>query len=432
METSNIEAEASFLGAVMLDNDVLDKYPLSPNDFSRDSHRLIYETMQALKRDGTPSDLVTITQRMRTDGTLNRAGGITGISYLSGLTPSKAMAGHYAKIIKGESQKRKAVRIAEALKSAIESGEDVGPAIGTAYSSIANLMLEGKSNEKTKVERLLDFTNWVERRSKMNGLPGIPTGNADLDNLTFGWQDGELIILAARPGMGKTALALNFLHDAAARGFNGKFFSLEMPNEQIFARLAAMEKGVTASRIMNPIGMSEEDWAAFLDAAGIIERLPLDVDDSKRTYIDISRQIRRDVAQGTKLVIIDYLQLIQGDRRENRTQEISAISNDLKRLAVELRVPIICLSQLSRAVESRSDKRPMLSDLRESGSIEQDADVVLFLYRDDYYHETTNNPWAELEIAKQRKGKGQGKVKMAWSPNKMRFHYVSQAQLGGY
>lgn len=412
----NTDAEAGYLGAVIRDNAVLDDYPLGSSDFYHVSMRLIHETMIDMRRDGIGIDLVTLHQALKDAGTLEKAGGLSVIATLPEKAPSAALAATYAGIIKTEAQKRVAARIGEALKNCGDIND-----ISSAFSELVELLAVETKREKTKAERLADFSAWVEKRSKMRGLPGVTTGNQDLDRLTLGWQDGALIILAARPGMGKTALALNFLRDAAGRGYPCKFYSLEMPSEQIFARLAAMENGLTMERIMNPSWMTDDEQSAFIDANVAIESLPLDVEDSVHTQAELTRNIRRDVAQGVKLVIIDYLQLIRGERRENRTQEISGISDGLKRLAVEMKIPIIALSQLSRAVESRNDKRPMLSDLRESGSIEQDADVVMFLYRDGYYNEKTERPWAELEIAKQRNGQGQGRVKMLWYPSKMRF-----------
>ena len=425
MNPHNAEAEASYLGAVLIDNAVLTDYPLTDADFYKPSWRLVHEAMRSMQNEGLDIDLVTLSQKMQEAGTLDDAGGVSAISYINGLTPSAKMAGRYAEIIRAEKQKRDALQIAKIMKSAIESGDDVAAALDAAQRGLTDLIHVNTRREMTKAEKLAEFFAWVENRAKRGDLPGITTGNRDLDKLLLGWQDGDLVILAARPGMGKTALALNFLHDAAAAGYAGRFYSLEMPNEQIFARLAAMEKGLTTGRIMNPASMIDDDWGALVNAGVVMHDLPYDVDDSKRSYSELARKIRRDVSMGARFAIIDYLQLIRGDRRENRTQEISAISNGLKGLAVELRIPIIALSQLSRAVEGRNDKRPMLSDLRESGSIEQDADVVLFLYRDDYYNENTNKPWAELEIAKQRKGRGQGRVKMYWDPEKMRFKEFS-------
>ena len=406
--SNNPDAEAAYLGSVLLDNKVLVDYPLHSEDFYRPGNALTFEAMLSLRKQGREIDVVTLCDHMDKENTLTTAGGVMGITGLGNLVPSPKMAGEYARIIVEASQKRKAMRTAANLIGALEQEEDAADAIDTAIREMTGIALY-QAGEKSEREKLTDFVAWMENRAKLGDMPGVPTGQDTLDYMTHGWQDGDLIILAARPGMGKTALALNFALDAAMQDRTVSVFSLEMTYEQIVMRLLARFEGLDMGRLMVPAKLSDAEWNAVISATGKLDGMGLSIYDGYHSLGEILRQIRRDAAKGLDLVVIDYLQLIHGPKNDNRVNEIREITTALKQIAVEVRVPVICLSQLSRAVESRNDKHPVLSDLRESGSIEQDADLVLFLYREEYYDREKSTPETDLTIAKQRNGR-QGRI----------------------
>lgn len=405
----DLEAEQSVLGAIIIKPeiayDVMAK--LRADDFYRQSHRLTYQVLERMTRQKTPVDIVSITEELRKDGSLDKVGGIPFITHLANVTPTAANAMHHVDIVLGFSKRRQMVAIAEEIQGkAVDLSNDM--TIGEIQERLSKVAMHDEDDIKDMKSNMLDFAEWMNNRLQKAGS-GVMSGLASLDIMTHGWQEDSLYILAARPSMGKTALALNFAANAAKKGKHVAFFSLEMSKEQIESRLVSSESGVNSDRIMNPALLKEDDWALILQAQEAMSKWPMYIlDHGVETPNELASRARQIQGKyGLDLIILDYLQLMSGDGKkssENRTQEVSYISRRLKAVAKELKVPVIALSQLSRSVEQRNDKRPIMSDLRESGAIEQDADVIMFLYRDDYYHPERNTGITELDVKKNRNG----------------------------
>ncbi len=418
----NIEAEQAVLGAMLIDKEAIAKATevLSADDFYREAHRVIFSAMLELYNKNEAVDMVTVTEILKRDNKLEDIGGIAYITSLANVVLTAANVKYHAEIVAEKSVLRQLVRVStEIAAMGYEANEDVGTLLDTAESRILEISNRKKKNDFTAInDILMDSVQSIESLlQNKGGLTGLPAGFADLDKLTSGLHPSDFIILAARPSMGKTALALNIVQNVALRAhkvIGGEprsvaFFSLEMSKEQLVNRMLCAEAGIDSQRLR--VGeMHDEDWTHLWDACDTMSRAKIYIDDTAGiTAMDMRSRARRLKAEhGLDLIVVDYLQLMQGSGKRNnsgdRQQEVSEISRSLKALARELDVPVLALSQLSRSVESRQIKRPMLSDLRESGSLEQDADIVAFLYREDYYNPETENKHTELIIAKHRNG----------------------------
>ena len=418
----NIEAEQAVLGAMLIDKEAIAKATelLSAEDFYREAHRVIFSAMLELYNKNEAVDMVTVTEILKRDNKLEDIGGIAYITSLANVVLTAANVKYHAEIVAEKSVLRQLVRVStEIAAMGYEANDDVGTLLDTAESRILEISNRKKKNDFTAInDILMDSVQSIESLlQNKGGLTGLPAGFADLDKLTSGLHPSDFIILAARPSMGKTALALNIVQNVALRAhkvIGGEprsvaFFSLEMSKEQLVNRMLCAEAGIDSQRLR--VGeMHDEDWTHLWDACDTMSRAKIYIDDTAGiTAMDMRSRARRLKAEhGLDLIVVDYLQLMQGSGKRNnsgdRQQEVSEISRSLKALARELDVPVLALSQLSRSVESRQVKRPMLSDLRESGSLEQDADIVAFLYREDYYNPETENKHTELIIAKHRNG----------------------------
>ena len=404
----NIEAEQAVLGAMLLEREAIAKVmeKLRSEDFYREAHKVIFNAMLELYNRNEAVDLVTVTEVLKKNGKLEDVGGIAYVTSLANSVPTAANVVYHAGIVEEKSILRQLVRSAtEIAELGYEGSEDVSDIIDSAEKKILDISNRKKDTDFVPINNIVmdSFKDLEALMNNKNGLTGLPTGFVDFDNLTSGLHGSDFIILAARPSMGKTALSLNIVQNVAIRSgkqTDGKpkvvaFFSLEMSKEQLVQRMLCAEANIDSQRLR--IGeLRDEDWIQLIQT-GV-------------TAMEMRSRARRLKAEhGLDLIVVDYLQLMQGSGKRNlsgdRQQEVSEISRSLKALARELNVPIIALSQLSRSVESRQVKRPMLSDLRESGSLEQDADIVMFLYREDYYNpETENKNITELIVAKHRNG----------------------------
>lgn len=419
----NIEAEQAVLGAMLLEREAIAKVmeKLRSEDFYREAHKVIFNAMLELYNRNEAVDLVTVTEVLKKNGKLEDVGGIAYVTSLANSVPTAANVVYHAGIVEEKSILRQLVRSAtEIAELGYEGSEDVSDIIDSAEKKILDISNRKKDTDFVPINNIVmdSFKDLEALMNNKNGLTGLPTGFVDFDNLTSGLHGSDFIILAARPSMGKTALSLNIVQNVAIRSgkqTDGKpkvvaFFSLEMSKEQLVQRMLCAEANIDSQRLR--IGeLRDEDWIQLIQTADSLSAAQIYIDDTAGiTAMEMRSSARRLKAEhGLDLIVVDYLQLMQGSGKRNlsgdRQQEVSEISRSLKALARELNVPIIALSQLSRSVESRQVKRPMLSDLRESGSLEQDADIVMFLYREDYYNpETENKNITELIVAKHRNG----------------------------
>lgn len=408
----NKEAEVSVLGSILLEKDAIIKVAdiLIPEDFYSDAHRIIYDNMVSLFEKNQPIDLVTLTNKLTEKKLLENVGGAGYISTLVNSVPSAANIVHYAKIIGDKALLRRLIESSSDITTlAYNEKKDTSSVLDEAEQKIFKVAEKHLKGKFIPIKNILEdsFERIDELHKDKDKLRGVPTGFKGLDNILAGLQASDLIIVAARPSVGKTSLALNIAeHVAGTEGISVALFSLEMSKEQLVDRLLASQAKIDSWKLRTG-NLDDDDFPKIGRAMATLSEAPLFIDDSPLiNVLEMRTKARRLQAEkGLGLVIVDYLQLMQGGNSENRVQEISAISRQLKGLARELSVPIIALSQLSRAVEARPDKRPILSDLRESGSIEQDADVVLFIYRDELYNpETERKGIAEVIIRKHRNG----------------------------
>ena len=429
----SIEAELSVLGAMMLKKEAVTQAIelLRSDEFYRQAHRVVFEAMESLVREGEPVDIVTVTESLRKSGLLEQVGGITFLANLTNSVPSTANLAHYAKIVKEKAILRSLIDVStEIAGMAYEGSEDIAVQLDGAEQKILAIAGGRTTGTFTPIKDVVfDAMDRVNQLAQSKGgITGLSTGLATLDSITRGLQKSDLIIVAARPAMGKTAFVLNLATHVALQGGTVAFFSLEMPREQLMHRIFCAEGQIDATHLARG-ELDEEEWSRLVKVADRMIKTNLYFDDtSSTTVMDIRTRARRLKAErGLDLIAIDYLQLIQAPgRAENRTLAVAEMTRSLKVLARELSVPIIVLSQLSRATEGRSDKRPMLSDLRESGSIEQDADIVMFLYREDYYNQDTENAnITELSIAKHRNG-ATDTVKMFFQKEYTRFRDLAR------
>ena len=425
----NEEAERSVLGAVMLNKDVLSDVleEVTADDFYNESHREIFRAIWNLYNENTAVDMLTVCEELKKRKALDMAGGRAYIATLTAEVPSTANAVEYAKIVAEKATLRQMIKTTEDIT---EKGYDAKMAAGEildyAESSIFKIAQKRQKNDYSKIQDVL-LTNikLIDAAAQnKDKIVGIPTGFKDIDEKTSGLQRSDLIIVAARPAMGKTAFALNIAQQSAVKaGSSVMIFSLEMSKEQLGQRLLAMQARVEIQKLKQG-DLDRKDWDRITMDLDELNNTKIVIDDTPGISImEMRNKCRRLKAeQGLDLVVVDYLQLmsLQG-KTDNRQQEISTISRNLKLLAREIECPVIVLSQLSRAPEQRQDHRPVLSDLRESGSIEQDADIVIFLYRDDYYNENTDKPGVcEVNIAKHRSGPTD-KVELTWVSRYTKF-----------
>ncbi|AQY42035.1 replicative DNA helicase [Bacillus thuringiensis] len=410
----NIEAEQAVLGAILIDQDALTSASelLVPDSFYRTKHQKIFEVMLGLSAKGEPIDLVIMTSAMADQGLLEEVGGVSYLAELAEVVPTAANVEYYARIIAEKALLRRLIRTATHIVSdGYEREDDVDGLLNEAEKKILEVSHQTNAKAFQNIKDVLvDAYDKIELLHNQKGeVTGIPTGFTELDKMTAGFQRNDLIIVAARPSVGKTAFSLNIAQNVATKtDENVAIFSLEMGSDQLVMRMLCAEGNIDAQRLRTG-SLTSDDWAKLTMAMGSLSNAGIYIDDTPGIKVnEIRAKCRRlKQEQGLGMVLIDYLQLIQGSGKsgENRQQEVSEISRTLKGIARELQVPVIALSQLSRGVESRQDKRPMMSDIRESGSIEQDADIVAFLYREDYYdRETENKNTIEIIIAKQRNG----------------------------
>lgn len=426
---NSLEAEQSVVGSMILDRQaiVTASEILRQEDFYYRQYGIMFQTMVEMNDDGSPVDIVTLQERLKETDVPAEVYSIEFARELLSAVPTSANIRHYAQIVKDKSILRNIIRVNDEIANQCYAGkEKTEDILEDTEKKIFELVKNKGEREYMPIDKVvLDALDKISMAAKTKGsVTGVPTGFKDLDTNLSGLQPSDFILVAARPSMGKTAFVLNVAENVAIKqGITTVIFSLEMSNVQLVNRMLSLESAVDADKIRKG-HLDSNDWGKLIEGADSIAKSKLIIDDTPGISISELRSKCRKykMENNLGLVIIDYLQLMSGSgRSEGRQQEVSDISRSLKALARELNVPVVTLSQLSRAVEQRPDHRPMLSDLRESGAIEQDADVVMFLYRDDYYNKDTEQKnIAEIIIAKQRNGPI-GTVKMAWIPEQTRF-----------
>ena len=434
----SIEAEQSVVGAMLMDKDAILTAAeiVSGQDFYQTAYGVIFDSMVELFNEGKPVDLVTLQERLKEKDVPPEIASLEFVRDLVSAVPTSANVKYYAQIVADKSMLRKLIKLNDEISNTCYAGKESLEAIlETTEKSMFQLLQQRNTGEYVPIRQVvLNALDRIEKASKSKGtVTGIPTGFIDLDYKLSGLQPSDLILVAARPSMGKTAFVLNIAQYVAFKKDRATaIFSLEMSKEQLVNRLFSLESQVDAQALRTG-NMKDSDWEKLIEGAGIIGKSKLIIEDTPGISVSELRSKCRKykLEHGLDLIIIDYLQLMTGSvgkRSESRQQEISEISRSLKGLARELNVPVIALSQLSRAVESRPDKRPMLSDLRESGAIEQDADVVMFIYRDEYYNKDSEyKKQAEIIIAKQRNGPV-GTVHLAWLGEYTKFANLSRQE----
>ncbi|MGN1313514.1 MAG: replicative DNA helicase [Lachnospiraceae bacterium] len=425
----SIEAEQSVIGAMMLDREaiIIASELITADDFYHKQYGIVFSSIVELNEEGKPVDVVTLQNRLKEKDVPPEVSSLEFIRDILTAVPTSANIKYYAGIVAEKAILRKMIRLNEEIANECYSGrESMEYILEDAEKRIFELVQKRNSGEFVPIRQVvMNALERIEAASKSGGrVTGIATGFLDLDYKTSGMQPADLILIAARPSMGKTAFVLNIAQHVAFRLNEAvAIFSLEMSKEQLVNRMFSLESNVDAQNLRNGT-LSEEEWEKLIESAGVIGKSRLIIDDTAGISISELRSKCRKfkLDQNIKMIIIDYLQLMTGSgRTESRQQEISEISRSLKKLARELNVPVIALSQLSRAVEQRPDHRPMMSDLRESGAIEQDADVVMFIYRDDYYNKDSEKKGiSEIIIGKQRNGPI-GTVELVWLPEYTKF-----------
>ncbi len=410
-----VEGERAILGGLLLNNDALPKVvaSLAADDFYRDAHRQIYAAMVELFNKNEPVDWITLTAALKKDGSLESVGGIPFLTELADAVPTAANIEHWTKVVKEKSLLRQVIGAATEIATlSYRDHPNIDEFLGDAEELIFRIGASRIRSSFVPIHELMKASfDTIERLfERKEAITGVPSGFRDLDQFTAGFQRSDLIIVAGRPAMGKTSLALNVAMNAAEEGVPSAIFSLEMSKEQIALRLLCSKARVNLKNLRTGY-LTQDDWSKLTRAVGVISEAPLYIDDTPAiNSLELRAKARRlKKEKDLGLVVVDYLQLMQGTGRSDapREQEISEISRSLKALAKELDLPVIALSQLNRKVEERTNKRPQLADLRESGAIEQDADVILFIYRDEVYNKSDDNPkkgQAEIIIGKQRNG----------------------------
>ena len=434
----SVEAEQSVVGAMLMDKDAITTASeiISGNDFYQSAYGIIFDSMVELFNESKPVDLITLQERLKEKDVPAEVASLEFVKDLVTAVPTSATVKYYAQIVADKSMMRKLIKLNEEIANTCYAGkESLEAVLEKTEKAVFDLLQKRNTGEYVPIKQVvLNALDRIEKASKNKGtVTGIPTGFIDLDYKLSGLQPSDLVLVAARPSMGKTAFVLNIAQYMAFKKDKGvAIFSLEMSKEQLVNRLFSLESQVDAQALRTG-NMKDSDWEKLIEVAGIIVKSKLIIDDSPGISVSELRSKCRKykLEHGLDIVIIDYLQLMTGSvgkNSESRQQEISEISRSLKGLARELNVPVVALSQLSRAVESRPDKRPMLSDLRESGAIEQDADVVMFIYRDEYYNKDSEfKKQAEIIIAKQRNGPV-GTVNLAWLGEYTKFANLSRQE----
>lgn len=423
------EAEQSVIGSMIIDREaiVVASEIVNPEDFYNRSYGTLFETMIELNDEGSPVDLVTLQNRLKEKDVPPEVCSLEFVRDLITSVPTSANIKYYANIVAEKATLRKLIRLNEEIANTCYAGkESLEFILEDTEKRVFQLVQKRNTRDFVPIRQVvMNAMEKIETAAKNNGsVTGIPTGFRDLDYRTAGMQPSDLVLIAARPSMGKTAFVLNIAqHVAFKQNKSVAIFSLEMSKEQLVNRMFSLESSVDAQKLR--VGqLNDQEWERLIESAGVIGRSNLIIDDTPGISISELRSKCRKfkLEHNLSMIIIDYLQLMSGSgRSDSRQQEISDISRSLKSVARELSVPVLALSQLSRAVEQRPDHRPMLSDLRESGAIEQDADVVMFIYRDDYYnHDTDKKGVSEIIIAKQRNGPI-GTIELAWLPEYTKF-----------
>lgn len=426
----NITAEQSLLGSILIDEgvmvDIADK--VNAQDFYDPKHRTIFDAMVKLYQKHSAVDILTLSTQLRAQGDLDRVGGAEYLGELTNMVPSSLHAAEYAKIIREASIRRGLAKAGETITDlAYQTKDDVKEVLTQAEAKLYSVSESSSKGEMVAIDSLLNdaFENMTYLHQHKDKLRGVQTGFKDLDKMTGGLQKSDLIILAARPAMGKSTLAQNIAYNVATREKKTVlFFSLEMSNSQVVDRMISEASGVDSWNIRTG-NLTQEDFSKISDAMGEMSEAPIKFEDTPgMNVLEMRVKAQREAHKAPLgLIVVDYLQLMSGSKNygDNRVQEISEISRGLKLIARELDVPVLALSQLSRSVEQRPDKRPMLSDLRESGSIEQDADIVMFVYREDYYNpDTERKHITDLIIGKHRNGPV-GTIELYFHPEKLKF-----------
>lgn len=430
----NLDAEASLLGSLIIDSDSFIKIAdqISTEDFYNDQHRLIFTAMRSLHDKRSPIDILTLSEQLKSSGELDRIGGASYLTELTNFVPTAAHMEQYAEIVADKSVRRRLIQASQAIAAiGAEDNKSLQELIEESETRLFEVSQQHVRQNITSLESILgeSFDRLDDLHRRKGGIRGIPTGLKDLDKMLAGFQRSDLDIIAARPSMGKTALMLNIALDIAIKAKQGAvlIFSLETSKEQLVDRLLAADASVDAWSLRTGEGLTDEDFERISAAMGELAEAPIFIDDTSGiTVSDLRTKARRLHHQHPlAAIMIDYLQLMSGGSRfatvANRVQEISEISRSLKILARELNVPVVALSQLNRSVESRNPQIPQLADLRESGSIEQDADVVIFLYREDYYNpDTDRQNITDVFIKKHRNGPT-GKIELYFDRTRQKF-----------
>jgi replicative DNA helicase len=425
----SVESEQSILGAILLDKDAIITVSeiIRPDDFYKDAHKIIYESMMSLNEKNEPIDIITLPEELKSRGHLNDIGGYTYLTNLATVVPITSNVKYYANIVKEKSVMRKLIKASdEIMNLSYERSTSVEDVLEQAEKKIFDISQEKVGSDFKPINQVLaDTYEMIEKLcTEKSEVTGLTTGFRDLNKKLNGLQKTDLILVAARPAMGKTAFALNLVQNTALKAnASVAVFSLEMSKEQLVQRILSATSNVELKKIKTGT-LSENDWPRLIDAMALLSNTKIFIDDTPGIKISEIRSKARKlkIESGLDFILIDYLQLMEGDgRTENRQQEIAQISRSLKILAKELDCPVLALSQLSRSPEMRRDHRPMLSDLRESGSIEQDADIVMFLYRDEYYNpDSESKNICEVIIAKNRNGET-GTAELVWLGEVQKF-----------
>jgi replicative DNA helicase len=433
----SLQAEQAVLGGLMLDNSAWETVAdlVSESDFYRHDHRLIFRAIEQLAEKNNPLDAVTLSEWLEQNRLLEEVGGLSALGTLAQNTPSAANIKAYAEIVRENSVMRQLIEVGNRIANSgfVPEGRDTSVLLDNAEKLVFDIAEQGKRgkrgfrNIRSLLAAAVDRIDMLSQQDE--AITGVSTGFADLDEMTAGLQPSDLIIVAGRPSMGKTTLAVNFAENAAIKNqVPVAIFSMEMPGEQLALRMMSSLGHIDQHKIRTG-KLDDDDWPRLTSAVSLLDAAPIFIDDTPAlSPIELrarARRLKREHNLG--LIVVDYLQLMQvTNTRENRTNEISEISRNLKALAKELEVPVIALSQLNRSLEQRTDRRPVMSDLRESGAIEQDADVIMFIYRDEVYHEdSTQKGMAEIIIGKQRNGPI-GKVRLTFRGQFTRFENMAR------
>lgn len=426
----SLEIEESILASCLLYPEHMAIFAdiLKPDDFYRSAHSRIYQACLNLYRDENICDLVTVTGELKKNDEIERIGGAIYLAKLIDRAPIAVVPEQYAETIKGKAILRKAIEVSSNIaKECFEDHREPQQIINDAIQRITEIetTIYGKDTFVNMKSLSLKMVEYYEKLQEADGnITGVPSGFADLDYFTAGFQKGDFILIAGRPSMGKTALALNILRKLGPANIPCGLFSLEQPREQIYNRALSAETNINLHSFRSG-EFSKQEWVKITEEVGSMYAWPVYIDDTPTLhYSEIRRRARKLKRKcGAEIIFIDYLQLLEGDKQAGRVEEVSSISRNLKAIARELNIPIVGLSQLNRKVEERRDKRPILSDLRDSGSLEQDADIVMFLYRDEVYNKSKDNPkrgLAEIDIAKHRNGPT-GTIELCWIKTTTKF-----------